>query len=57
MTQNMTAERERADEEVKMRELARNFMKQVNEEGFAISLNGFDYLKDLAMKAVPQSTP
>lgn len=47
----MTEERKRADEEVEMRKLARNFMKRVNEEGFAISLNGFDYLKDLASKA------
>ena len=48
---DMTVERKRADEEVEMRKLARNFMKQVNEEGLLISLKGFDYLKDLALKA------
>lgn len=47
-----TVERRRADEEMKMKELARAFKKQVEEEGsFAISLKGFGYLKDLAEKA------
>lgn len=48
---DMTEERRRADEEVEMRKLARNFMKQVKEEEFVISLNGFGYLKELALKA------
>ena len=49
---NDTAERRRAEEEMKMKELARAFKKQVEEEGsIAIGLKGFGYLKDLAEKA------